>query len=395
MPLFDADNQRLVAGLMSGTSLDGVDVAIARLAGSGPQMTTKMRVFVEHSYPDALRDLLLANSRPDTSSVYDLSQLNVRLAHVYTEAVRRAVDEAGFSAEDLDLVGSHGQTVHHVPDADDCAGAPTRSTLQIGDPSTLANRLGVPAVGDFRLADMALGGQGAPLVPYFDFVQFAHAQETRGLLNLGGIANLTVLPAGAGPEAMTAFDTGPANMVIDALAERYFDAPYDAGGEHAASGTVQNHLLADLLDQDEFFSEEPPKSTGRERYGSAYVDRLVSDARSHGVDEPEDVLATATALTAASVYQAYARFVRSDHEIDRLIVAGGGLHNDFLMQRLSGAFAPIEVEPADAHDVDPDAKEALCFAVLAHETMNRVPTGLPSVTGAEKPALLGKICLPS
>ena len=382
---------RLVAGLMSGTSLDGIDAVVARLSGSGRGMTAELLVFLHLPYEAALRAALLDNSAPETSSVRAIAQLNVRLAHAYAGAVRAACAEAGLPVDALDLVGSHGQTLHHVPDAADCAGLAVTSTFQVGDPSVLANLLGVPVVGDFRLADMALGGQGAPLVPYFDYACLGSDRETRGLLNLGGIANITVVPRGAGPEAVRAFDTGPANMVIDALARHFFGEPYDRAGRHAAEGTIDNALLAALLD-DDYFAQPPPNSTGRERYGAPYTERLL--AQSAHLDPP-DVLATATALTAASVYQAYARFIRDHHALDVLIVSGGGRHNAFLMQKLEEGFAPIPVRPLDAYGVDPDAKEALCFAVLAHETANGVPTNLPSVTGAARPTLLGKLCRPA
>src|SRR5690606_34129353 len=199
-----------------------------------------------------------------SSSVSALSQLNVRLAHAFAAAIRTALDAAGLPLDALDLIGSHGQTVHHLPVPAHCAGQPVTSTLQIGDPSVLANLLGVPVVGDFRVADMALGGQGAPLVPYFDYVYFADAEETRGLLNLGGIANLTVLPAGGDADAIYAFDTGPANMVIDTLARRLLDAPFDRDGATAAQGTAHSALLALLL-ADAYLAQPPPKSTGRER----------------------------------------------------------------------------------------------------------------------------------
>ena len=389
--LTDTDT-RLVAGLMSGTSLDGVDAVIARLAGSGPALSIDQRAFVHVPYPEALRSLLLQNSDPQMSSVEDLSQLNVRLAEVYADAVRKALGEIHLDVSDLDLVGSHGQTVYHVPAPADCAGADVTSTLQIGDPSVLANRLGVPVVGNFRPADMALGGQGAPLVPYFDYVYFTDASETRALLNLGGIANLTLLPAGAERDAVRAFDTGPANMVIDALAERLFNQPFDDNGALAAQGTRDHALLAELLEAD-FFQLPPPKSTGRERFGTDFVDRLMQRATARGLSN-HDLMATATALTAYSVYQAYARFLRSDAPIDVLIAAGGGIHNRTLMRLLAEAFSPIPIRTADEYGLDPDAKEALCFAVLAHETLNGVPTNLPSVTGARHPTLLGAICVP-
>lgn len=384
----------MVAGLMSGTSLDGVDAVVARLSGSGPGLEVEQHAFVSIPYPAPLRALLLEHSDPETSSVRVLSQLNVRLAHLYAEAVRQAVEAAHLAPGALDLVGSHGQTVHHVPEAAPCAGRSVTSTLQIGDPSVLANLLGVPVVGDFRLADMALGGQGAPLVPYFDYVYFSDPEESRGLLNIGGIANLTVLPHGARAEEVRAFDTGPGNMVVDALAARFLGVPYDADGAHAASGQVDDVLLAELL-TDDYLLHSPPKSTGRERYGAAYVDRLVAHpAASLPEPTPADLLATATALTAASIYQAYARYLRDDCPLDVLIVSGGGVHNRFLMDRLARHFDPIPVRTAADYGLDPDAKEALCFAVLAHEAANGVPTSLPSVTGAARATLLGKLCVP-
>ena len=383
---------RRVVGLMSGTSLDGVDAVLAHLDGRGAALSIEQEAFIHQAYPAALRDLLERNSAPASSSVRDLTRLNVRLAHVYTDAVDAVLDAAGCSRADLDLVGSHGQTIQHCPDPTDCAGQDVRATLQLGCPSTLANRLEVPVVGDFRPADLALGGQGAPLVPYFDYVTCTADDEDRGLLNLGGIANLTVLPAGGAPTDVRAFDTGPANMVIDALATRLFDAPYDPDGQYAAAGEADHDLLADLLSGD-FFHREPPKSTGREEFGAEYVDTLLGAAQSRGLS-PNDTMATATLLTAASVYQAYARYVRPEQSIDVLIASGGGVHNDTLMHMLKNAFSPIPVRPASAYDLDPDAKEALCFAVLAHETVNGTPTNLPSVTGASDATLLGSVSVP-
>ena len=381
---------RLVAGLMSGTSLDGIDAVVARLDGSGRSLGFDVRAFVHTPYSEALRALLLRNSAPETSSVYALSQLNVRLAHAYAGAVRDAVAAAGVPLEALDLIGLHGQTVHHIPEPADCAGMPTTSTLQIGDPSVLANLLGVPVVGDFRMADMALGGQGAPLVPYLDYIYFTDDAEVRGLLNLGGIANLTLLPRGARAGDVIAFDTGPANILSDALVRHFFDEPFDRDGAHAARGTIRNELLAALLDEP-YFALPPPKSTGRELFDQHYVENLL--ARADGLP-PEDVIATATMLTVASVYQSYAQFIRPRHAFDVVIASGGGRHNRFLMDKLADAFAPIPVRPIDDYGLDADAKEALCFAIFAHETINGVPSNLPSVTGAARPAILGKICLP-
>src|SRR5690606_28336379 len=337
----------------------------------------------------ALRDALARVTEAATSDVRLVSQVHVRLAHLFAEAAEAALARAGLTAADLDLVGSHAQTVQHAPDAEPCAGAPARSPRQLGCPATLAVRLGVPVVSDFRAADLALGGQGAPLVPYLDDALFAHPTETRGLLNLGGIANLTVLPKGAGPEAAYAFDTGPANVLIDALAQRLFGERFDADGRRAAAGTPDEALLARLLAEDHF-RREPPKSTGRELFGAAYVARLVAE----GPDDAYDLLATATALTARSVHDAYVRFAAPTDPLDRLIVSGGGVHNAELMRRLAALFAPVPVETTAVYGLDPDAKEAVLFAVLAHEWANGVPTNVPAVTGASRPTLLGSLTLP-
>jgi len=385
---------RIVIGLMSGTSLDGVDVAVTRIEGSGPDLHAELLGHASFPYPPELRALLLDNSAPETSSVLDLSQLNFRLASEYERAVRTAAAQADVKLADVDLIGSHGQTVHHVPDRIDCGGAETISTLQIGDPSVLANLLDVTVVGDFRVADMALGGQGAPLVPYLDYVYFVDPDETRGLLNLGGIANITVIPPAADFDDVFAFDTGPGNMVIDSLARILYDEPFDESGHHAAGGEFDDAMMAELL-RDPYFEQDPPKSTGREYFGTPYAERLVTRCqeimRNPG---PNDLMATASMLTVFSVYQAYARYIRGRNEVDVLIVSGGGMHNDYLMERFENTFAPIPVRSVEEYGLNSDAKEALCFAVLAHETINGVPTNMPAVTGASRKTILGKICVP-
>lgn len=384
--------ERLVVGLMTGTSLDGVDAVLVRVRGSGTSLALDSLSFVHRPYPDRLRALLLRNTDPALSAVDHLTTLNVRLCSLYADAVDQALDAAGYTRNALDLVGSHGQTMHHVPTPVDCAGERVRATCQIGSPSTLAQHLNTVVVGQFRMADMACGGQGAPLVPYFDHAVFSNPDETRLLLNLGGIANATILPAGEPLSAVRAFDTGPGNMVIDALAKQLVGAPYDIDGQHAAAGTPNYDLLATLLQAD-YFQQPPPKSTGRARFGTDYADRLRREARTRNLS-PQDTLATATLLTATSVYQAYARFLRSSDTVDTVIASGGGVHNDTLLRMLSDAFAPIPVRTTAAYGMNPDAKEALCFAVLAHEAVNGVATNVPAVTGAERPARLGVVAAP-
>ena len=380
-----APGPRVVLGLMSGTSLDGVDAVIVRLEGTGSDVRVETLGFATEPYDEALRAALRACVEATTSDVRLVSQLSVRLAHHFGDVAERALAEAGLDAGALDLVGSHGQTVQHVPDAEACAGVPTRSTLQLGCPATLAARLGAPVVADFRAADVALGGQGAPLAPYLDAALLGSAEETRVLLNLGGIANLTVLPPGHAPTL--AFDTGPANMVIDALARRLLGVPVDTDGATAATGTPDEALLAQLLDAP-YFHRPPPKSTGREDFGTAYVDRVLAD----GPAAPADALATAVALTARSVAAAVERFVPAAPA--RVIASGGGVRNAALMRALADALGPVALETTAAYGLDPDAKESVLFALLAHEWANGVRTGLPAVTGASGAAFQGSLTLP-
>jgi anhydro-N-acetylmuramic acid kinase len=370
---------------MSGTSLDGVDAGVVRLTGSGRAIRIETLGFVSAPYEPELRNALRASVEVATSDVRTISQLSVRLAHHFADVAEAAVGQAGLSLDDIDLVGSHGQTVQHVPSAETCAGVPTRSTLQIGCPATLAARLLTPVVSDFRAADMALGGQGAPLAPYLDAALFRSDTETRVLLNLGGIANVTILPAGEPP--LMAFDTGPANMVIDALAFRLTGQPFDANGTIAATGAIDEAVLATLL-EDDYYRLSPPKSTGREDYGTDFLDRLIAI----GPSKTPDLLATATALTARTVALAITRF--SPERPARIIASGGGVRNPTLLSMLEEALPGVPVETTANYGLDPEAKEAVLFAVLAHEWANGVRTGLPAVTGASGPAFQGSLTLP-
>lgn len=386
-------SQRRVCGIMSGTSLDGIDVVVAQISGSGQNLSYEIQAFGCVKYPDELVRLLIKNSSPESSSVRELSQLNSRLAAAYAAAVRQVCSDATIDVDSLDVIGCHGQTVYHVPDASDVAGISTTSTLQLGDSSVLANLLGVPVVGNFRSADMALGGQGAPLVPYLDFVAFADETENRILLNLGGIANFTLLQADCSFDEVIAFDTGPANMVMDTLAEQYLSKSYDAFGAVAASGQVCIPVLRTMMD-DPYFAIEPPKSTGREYFDVAYVNRFRAELAKHQADDAPSGLATAAALTVESIRDACIRFVFPHIQIDRIIASGGGVRNEHLMDLLRKRLDPVRVEPVSVLGVDPDAKEALCFAVLAHEFLDGVPTNLPSVTGASGMTLLGQLAVP-
>ena len=387
--LIDRKN-RTVVGIMSGTSLDGVDVAVVDIESSTDAIQFQTLAFRSFNYDDHLRSLLLKNSANESASLEEVTRLNFVLARRYADAVTATLASNGIDRDKVDLVGSHGQTICHLPQPDNEL---PPATLQIGDPSVLANLLGIPVVGDFRVADMALGGQGAPLVPYFDYRMLRDRHINRGALNLGGIANLTVLPAGCDLDQVTAFDTGPANMLLDLLARRFMNAPYDEGGKCAATGNVHEPTLNRLLN-DAYFQLKPPKSTGREDFGEVYADNLVQMLRKAGVADTADIMATAAALTIQSIVLAYERLVKNQCAIDELVIAGGGHRNEHLVEGLHNGFKNVEVMTTEKFGIDPDAKEAICFAVLANEAIEGVASNVPSVTGASRRTILGKICLP-
>jgi anhydro-N-acetylmuramic acid kinase len=359
-----------IAGVMSGTSLDGIDVAVIEMGRSARSIRTVG--FESRPYPDALRTAILAVSGgAGRGSTAEISRLNFELGEAYAKAVLRAVKRFG----PVDLVGCHGQTVYHEGG---------EHTLQIGEAAVIAERTGVPVVSNFRSRDIAAGGQGAPLVPYVDYLLFRHAKRTRVALNIGGIANITVIPAGAAPEGVVAFDTGPGNMVIDALAQEYSGGKlrYDRDGKIAESGDVDLALLKQLL-ADAYYRRKPPKSVGREQYGEAFVERL----KRSGLPLT-DLAATATVLTASAI--AMGVLAHTGGNVD-LIVSGGGAHNPQIMNHLAALLPGAAISKSSDHGVDVDAKEAIAFAVLAAETWRGRAANLPSATGAHHAVLLGGI----
>lgn len=386
-----------VAGIMSGTSADGIDVAFVRITAphsmrkAGPR-SPKVRFLAHRAtpYPPALRKAVLAAMDARHISAAELARLNWRLGIAYAEAVRAALMRHPVR---LDLIGCHGQTIYHqaVPSA--YAGRRFACTWQLGEPSLLAAQLSVPVVSNFRPADMAFSGQGAPLVPLLDFVLFAHPNRARILQNIGGIGNLTVIPAGASQSGVLAFDTGPGNMVIDALMAALFGKKYDANGCTAAQGRVLPKVLAAAL-RDPYFSRRPPKSAGREQYGAAFTTGFLRACRKTG-GSPEDAVATATALTAESIALAHRRFAqpRTGSVPVDFIVSGGGSRNLTLMRMLRDRLEPLgcTVTTSDRAGLPSQAKEAVAFALLAWQTWHRLPGNVPAATGASRPAILGGI----
>jgi anhydro-N-acetylmuramic acid kinase len=381
----------LVLGMMSGTSADGIDVALARISGAPPNLNAKLLSHTSVKFPPALQKEILRVAEQHPITAGTLSQLNFRLGELFAGAAIAACRKFGIPLEKIVLIGSHGQTIFHQGKPVSFLDRPTASTLQIGEPATIAARTGIATVSDFRPADIALGGQGAPLVPYVDYLLYRHPELCRVSLNLGGIANITVLPRAAKPQQVLAFDTGPGNMLIDALVSHFTHGRlrFDENARLASQGRSLAALLDELL-RDPFLKLAPPKSTGREYYGHAYLKKLLALGRRYRA-KPKDLIRTATIFTALSVVDALNRFVTPKTKIHQLIVSGGGAHNPLILAQLSAALPGIEVLPSSRLGIPEGAKEAFAFALLAYETFHQRPANLPSATGARGPAILGKI----
>jgi len=387
----------IVAGVMSGTSADGINVALVRISGvhAPRRLNFELLGHAEHSYPKKVRAAVLAAMNATRASVADLARLNFLLGELYSDAVLSTERQFRLKAN---LVGCHGQTLYHQGEPQRFLGRKVAATWQTGEGAIIATRVGVPVISDFRPADMAAGGHGAPLVPFLDHMLFRDARLGRIVQNIGGIANLTAIPAGAATKDLIAFDTGPGNMVIDAVIQKLFDQPFDRGGRVAASGKTINKVLNEMLKRD-FFRKKPPKTAGREEFGREFVTDFV---RMCGRSAKSDIIATATALTAKSIADALRRFVlavpgspgkfKRGH-FQEMILSGGGAKNSTLVAMLTGELAALglRLRFSDEFGLPSAAKEAVAFAVLAHETWHNRTSNVPSATGANRPAVLGKI----
>src|ERR1700676_580003 len=399
----------IVAGVMSGTSADGINVALvrvgeARTSGSRTKAlassrfrgrvarghTIKLLGHAEYRYPAKVRAAILAAMNGESARVADLARLSFLLGELYAEAVLNAQRRFSGNAE---LVGCHGQTLYHQGEPRPFMGRTVAATWQTGEGAIVAARVGVPAVSDFRPSDMAAGGKGAPLVPYLDFLLFRDPKIGRILQNVGGIANLTEIPAGPSTGNISAFDTGPGNMVIDAVTETLFGRPFDRDGKIAAEGLVLKPVLEQILKR-KFFRAKPPKTAGREEFGREFVGDFLRQCAGF---RKEDLVATATALTARSIGDAVRRFIihkpGSQNAIGEMILSGGGARNATLVAMLAEDLAPLGVALrfSDEFGIPSQAKEAMALAVLAYETWNRRPSNVPSATGAKRAVVLGKI----
>jgi len=374
---------RRVVGLISGTSADGVSTVVTEITGTGLGAGLRVLGFGTYPYPPELREAVFELFRPETSTVDRICEINFVLGEFFAECALRIIGECGLTPGEVDLIGSHGQTIHHLPGLKEVSGYSTRSTLQVGEAAVIAERTGVPTVADFRKADVAAGGEGAPLTPYLDLVLHRNPTQSRVLQNIGGIANLTYLPPGATADDIVAFDTGPGNMVIDAVVRHHTRRAreYDENGRAAAKGEADAGLLGELLSHP-YFTRSPPKTTGREEFGEAFALDLVRRAGERGLGF-EDTVATATALTVESIAGAYEHLLPGGSKVDEVYVSGGGARNRFLMGALAERLDPTPVLEYDALGYPGEAKEAMLMALLARATGARRAVVLGSLHPAQ------------
>jgi anhydro-N-acetylmuramic acid kinase len=381
----------LVIGLISGTSADGVDAALVRIDGSPQARLSRVDAFLTYPFPPGLRDLILQASNAHTGTVDLLCRLNVVIGEVFAEAALAVTRQAGVPMQAIDLIGSHGQTVQHLPQPTALAGYAVRATLQLGEPCVIAERTGVTTVADFRPRDMAAGGEGAPLAPYVHYLLFKDTLQTRVVHNIGGISNVTVLPANAGLTDTIAFDTGPGNMLIDGMVGHLTHGreAFDKDGQWARQGQIHQAWLQELLTHP-FLRHSPPKSTGRETFGSTVLADIVRRGSQLALSDA-DLMATVTAFSAATMVDAYRRFILPQHPSVESILCGGGSHNPTLIGYLRQELPAVTWRTSDELGISADALEAVIFALLAYETMAGRPANVPPATGAHHAVVMGKI----
>lgn len=388
MKLDDIKNKekRVAIGLMSGTSLDGIDACLVEIKGSGINTEVNLIDFMTLEYTIEVRDSILKLCDPKTSNVEDICHANVWLGKIFGEAAKGIMDRNKLNAEDVDFVASHGQTIYHMPEVG--------ATLQIGEPTEIATITGCVTIGDFRPSDMAVGGQGAPLVPYMDYILFTDKNMGRVLINIGGISNMTALKPGADEDDIWAFDCGPGNMLIDRVITILTDGEctYDDGGKRALRGTINQELLEDILKRDAFVYEKPPKSTGREKYNEDMVKELLALKDQYKV-EIDDFIATITAYTYEAIAINIKEYVESFMPVDQVFVGGGGSKNEAILKGLKNNL-DCSVATMEELDFSSDAKEAIAFAIMGNEFVNHRSNNLRAATGAKSKVVMGKLVYP-
>ncbi|KAB2441666.1 anhydro-N-acetylmuramic acid kinase AnmK [Bacillus luti] len=378
-----------IAGIMSGTSLDGIDVALVHIEGSGIKSKVELIHFTTVPFCDDIKKEIQQSLSIESSNVQLICSLNFKLGLCFANAVKEVCKEANFSLEQLDLIGSHGQTIYHQPKQD---GNMIPSTLQIGEPAVIAYETNTAVISNFRTMDMAAGGQGAPLVPYSEVILYRHQTKNRLLQNIGGIGNVTVIPSKRSNKSVIAFDTGPGNMIIDEVCQKLFQFPYDQNGEIAKQGVVVDEILTYCMNHP-FLNLKPPKSTGREQFGKEFVSELLKRFEKYS---KENILTTVTMFTASSIVHHYKEFILPYYEIDEVILGGGGSYNRTLVEMVRNGLKEEKCAIFIQEDIgySSEAKEAIAFAILANETHHRNPSNVPSATGAKQSVVLGNTTCP-
>lgn len=377
---------------MSGTSADGIDACVVKIKNTKNNLKVKTLGCKTYKFSQELQQKIIEISDPSYQNLDEVLRLNMALGEHFAKAVFSVAKDFGYDMDEIDLIGSHGQTVRHLPDGKRRLGKKVRTTLQIGEPAVIASRMGKITVGDFRVSDIAGGGQGAPLTPYVHYLLFGDKKNSRMVVNIGGIANVTVLPKQAKMDDIFAFDSGPGNMIVDNLTKKLFNKNLDKDGRIALTGKVNFDLLNRLTDY-EYFRKRPPKSCGREIFGEGFLKRIMSWAKQLRIG-PRDIISTASEFSVWSIFDALDKFVKPKIKIDQVLLCGGGVHNQYFLKRLKLLFDPIEVISVQELGIDPDFLEAISFAILANQTMEGKPASFKRTTGVKKPGVLGKICLP-
>ena len=381
--------ERLVVGIMSGTSADGVDAALLQIRGTGEALSWRLLRHETLRYSVKVRDLIRRCSEPGSGDAASICRLNVLLGELFARAVTHVAERAGVEPKSIDLIGSHGQTLQNLPGPVTITGITVRSSLQVGEPAVIAERTGVTTVANFRARDLAAGGQGSPLESYVDFLLFRNRSRGRLVINIGGVASLTAIPANAAADRVLGFDSGPGNMVIDGLVAHMTGGreAFDHGGRYGRKGKSADELLARLLDHP-YLLTPPPKSCGREEFGRPFLESILKE---NAALPPNDLIATATRFTAESIAFACRRYVMPHNVYEEAIVSGGGARNDYLMEQLRAAIPELSIKESDEYGLPAAAKEAAAFALLANEAIHGTPNNLPTVTGAARAVVLGTI----
>lgn len=379
---------KLIIGVSSGTSADAIDSILVKIKGNGKNTIFKIIDYYEKPIPENIRKEIFLNSYNKTSSVEKITKLNFLLGAIFSDAVIHLLKRNKLHSSQIDLIGSHGQTIQHLPEKKDYLGYKFKSTLQIGDPSVIANLTGITTVGDFRISDCSADGDGAPLIPYLDYILFTDNNYNRVLLNIGGISNITFLQKNTSKENVIAFDCGPGNMLIDGLTNKLFNKKFDKNGVIASKGKINNKLF-EYLKRDNFYRLLPPKSTGREHYGEKFQSKILSKFKNRN---HFDIIRTVTEFTAYAVWFNYKNFILPNSKTDELIVSGGGANNILLMKLLKKYFRGVKAFKMSYKGITQKNKEALLFAILANECISGIPANMKQVTGSTKDVILGKIC---